>query len=173
MTEQVTGRSRTKTLCVGDKAPDFTLPTHSEGELNLQWYEGRKNVVLAFYPGDWTPVCATQIPEYQSIIDEFAKYDVQLLAISVDSVPCHSAWARSLGGVSFPLMADFWPHGKVSRLFGVLTDRGYSERVVFVIDKKGVIRYIEIAPPGELPDNNALFRQLAELKREESQVQET
>ena len=169
MSAQEIDRSQTKTLQVGDEAPDFTLPTHNEGELNLEWYEGRKNVVIAFYPGDWTPVCATQVPGYQAIIEDFDEHDTQLLAISVDSVPCHIAWARSLGGLSFPLMSDFWPHGAVAKKFGVLTDRGYSERAVFLIDKKGIIRYIEVVHPADLPDNNELFRRLKELKKEEEE----
>ena len=160
-------KTRTRTLEVGDEAPDFTLPTHNEGDLNLAWYEGRRIVVLAFYPGDWTPVCATQIPEYQGLIDEFARYEAQLLAISVDSRPCHLAWARSLGGLSFPLMSDFWPHGGVAEKYGVLSERGFAERAVVVIDKHGIIRYIEVVPSSELPDNGKLFRCLAELKRED------
>lgn len=150
-------------LKVGDAAPDFTLPSHSEGELNLAWYQGRKNVVLAFYPGDWTPVCATQIPEYQHLMQEFEKYDAQLLCVSVDSVPCHKAWARSLGGLSFPLMSDFYPHGEVAARYGLLTDRGYAQRAVFVIDKEGIIRYIERVDLTRIPDNEALFKQLAQL----------
>ncbi len=153
----------TKKLKIGDPAPDFTLHTHNEGELNLAWYQGRKNVVLAFYPGDWTPVCATQVPEYQNIIDEFEKRDIQLLAISVDSVPCHIAWAKSLGGLSFPLMSDFYPHGEVADKYGVLNIKGYSERVVFLIDKQGIIRYIEHVNIAELPDNEALFREANKL----------
>lgn len=152
-------------LKVGDVAPDFTLPTHNEGELNLAWYRGRRNVVLAFYPGDWTPVCATQIPGYENIIDEFGKFNTQLLAISVDSVPCHLAWAKSCGGFSFPLMADYYPHGAIAKKYGVLNPRGYAERAVFLIDKSGVIRYIEKVPPADIPDNNALFHHIAELER--------
>ncbi|UCD62639.1 MAG: peroxiredoxin [Candidatus Zixiibacteriota bacterium] len=151
-------------LKVGDPAPDFTLPTHSEGELNLAWYRGRKNVVLAFYPGDWTPVCATQIPEYQTVIDRFDRYDTQLLCISVDSIPCHRAWAAALGGLSFPLMSDYYPHGAVAKVYGVLSSRGYAERAVFVIEKNGIIRYIERVELTRTPDNENLFRQLAELK---------
>lgn len=148
---------------MNDPAPDFTLPTHNEGELNLAWYQNRKNVVLAFYPGDWTPVCSTQIPGYQEIYDRFEKYDCQLLGISVDSVPCHMAWARSLGGLSYPLMADYYPHGRVARLYGVLTERGYADRTVFLIDKSGIIRYIQRVKPIELPDNDALIEQLSLL----------
>lgn len=150
-------------LAVGDPAPDFTLGTHNEGELNLAWYQGRKNVVLAFYPADWTPVCATQVPEYQKNIERFDEFECQLLCLSCDSVPCHIAWARSLGGLQFPLMADFWPHGDVARKYGVFGRRGYAERTVFLIDKAGIIRWIERLHPAQLPDNNDLFEQLAKL----------
>ena len=151
-------------LKVGDVAPDFSLPTHNEGELNLGWYRGRKNVVLAFYPGDWTPVCSTQIPGYLPLIQVFEKYECQLLAISVDSVACHEAWAKSLGGLTFPLMSDYWPHGSVSRKYGVLSDRGFSERAVFLIDKEGILRYVEYAPLAQLPDNDALLAALATVE---------
>ncbi|MDD5424880.1 MAG: redoxin domain-containing protein [candidate division Zixibacteria bacterium] len=150
---------------VNDRALDFTLPTHNEGELNLAWYQGRKNVVLAFYPGDWTPVCSTQIPGYQAIIDQFEKNNCQLLGISVDSIPCHMAWARALGGLSFPLMSDFFPHGRVAQLYGILTSRGYADRTVFLIDKKGIIRYIQRVKPIELPDNDELIRQMSLLEK--------
>lgn len=155
----------TAVLEPGEPAPDFTLPTHNEGELNLAWYRGRRNVVLAFYPGDWTPVCSAQIPDYQSLIQRFEEYETQLLAISVDSIACHRAWAKSMGGLSFPLMSDYWPHGEVARKYGVLSDRGYAERVVFLIDKKGIIRWIEHSQATDLPDTEELFRQLEKLVR--------
>ena len=82
-------------LKVGDEAPDFTLPTHNEGELNLAWYRGRKNVILAFYPADWTPVCSSQIPAYVKLQDQFDRLNSQLLGISVDSIPCTIACAPS------------------------------------------------------------------------------
>ncbi len=151
-------------LKVNDPAPDFTLNTHNEGELNLAWYRGRKNVVLAYYPGDWTPVCSNQIPEYHNQYEKFEKNDCQLLCISVDSVPCHRAWAKSLGGLAFPLMADFYPHGEVARKYGVFNEKGYSERAVFLIDKKGILRYIEHVDITLMPDNERLFSELAKLQ---------
>lgn len=151
-------------LNINDPAPDFTLNTHNEGELNLAWYQTRKNVVLAFYPADWTPVCSNQIPQYQKELEIFDKYDCQILCISVDSVPCHKAWAKSLGGLSFPLMADFYPHGKVAQKYGVFNKRGYSERALFIIDKKGIIRFIDHVDIATQPDNKVLFEQLAKLK---------
>lgn len=151
------------TLKVGDPAPDFSLTTHNEGELNLAWYRGRKNVVLAFYPGDWTPVCATQISGYEALMPEFEKYNCQLLAISVDSVPSHVAWAKSVRISSFPLMSDYFPHGEVARKYGVLSRRGYAERAVFLIDKTGRIRFIDRTEISQIPDACELVRQMAAL----------
>ena len=151
-------------LNIGDAAPDFTLHTHNEGELNLGWYRGRKNVVLAFYPADWTPVCATQVPSYQKVHQRFEDLDCQLLCISVDSVPCHVAWSKSMGGLNFPLVSDFWPHGETALKYGVLTKKGFTERAVFLIDKKGIIRWMQQVHPSQLPDNDELFRQLEQLQ---------
>ena len=151
-------------LKVGDAAPDFTLPSHSEGELNLAWYQGRKNVILAFYPGDFTPVCSAQIPGYVPLMETFEKHDCQILGISVDSVACHLAWARSMDGLPFPLMSDFYPHGEVAARYGVLADRGYAERVVFLIDKSGTIRFIDRVPPSDMPNNETLLKAIRELK---------
>ena len=148
---------------VGDLAPDFTLMSHNEGQLNLAWYRDRKNVILAFYPGDWTPVCSTQIPGYNSLMDFLSRHDCQILGISVDSPACHQAWAKSLGGLSFPLMSDYFPHGAVSEKYGVLSEKGYSERAVFLIDKNGVIRYKEQVHPSKMPDAEKLKAALTAL----------
>ncbi len=127
----------------------------------MGWYRGRKNVVLAFYPGDWTPVCAQQIPGLNAIIDRFEAYNCQLLGISVDSVACHQAWAKSLGGLSFPLMSDFYPHGAVAEQYGVFSKRGYAERAYFAVDMRGSIQYVDIVPPAEMPEIGRLFQALA------------
>jgi peroxiredoxin len=155
-----------KVLKVGDPAPDFTLMTHNEGELNLGWYQGRNNVVLAFYPGDWTPVCSTQIPGYMPLMEFFEAHDCQLLGVSVDSPACHTAWAKSLGGLAFPLMSDYYPHGVVGRRYGVLSSKGYLDRAVFLIDKQGIIRFIERVHPAQMPDNEKLKEAILKLDRE-------
>ena len=153
----------TRPLKVGDEAPDFTLPSHNEGELKLSWYRGRHNVVLVFYPGDWTPVCSAQIPGYQQHIEFFNDCNCQLLCVSVDSIPCHIAWASSFGEFSFPLMSDYWPHGKVAGNYGVLSEKGYAERSVFLIDINGIIRFIERYDYEEIPETIDLFDQMAKL----------
>jgi glutaredoxin len=89
--------------------------------------------------------------------------DALVLGVSVDHVPCLQAWAESLGGIHFPLLSDFWPHGAVAEKYGVLLhDAGKSERALFVVDKKGILRYIDIHDIDEQPDNDVL---LAELRR--------
>ena len=160
MTEINTEKSK---LQIGDKAPDFTLETHNEGELNLSWYQGRKNVVIAFYPGDFTPVCSNQIPDYNKLLDRFDKYNCQLFAVSVDSIACHKAWAKSLGGIAYPLMSDYFPHGEIAAAYGVLNKRGYPDRTVFLIDQNGIIQFIDSLEYSILPDNEKLFEALANL----------
>ena len=89
--------------------------------------------------------------------------NAQVLGISVDSVPCLVAWAESLGGITYPLLSDFWPHGQVARTFGVLRPEGKSERAIFVMDKEGIIRYVDVHDIGQQPDNEELFRVLAQI----------
>ena len=89
--------------------------------------------------------------------------NVPVLGISVDHVPCLKAWAKSLGGISYPLLSDFWPHGEVARQYGVLREDGSSERAIFIVDKDGVIRYIDIHDMDDQPDNEVLFAELARI----------
>src|SRR5512136_1524053 len=90
--------------------------------------------------------------------------NTQVLGISVDSTDCLRAWAESLGGITYPLLSDFWPHGRVAECYGVLRDDGKSERAIFVIDKKGVIRYVDVHDIDQQPDNDELFRVLAQVE---------
>jgi glutaredoxin len=87
----------------------------------------------------------------------------QVLGLSVDSVPCLKAWAESLGGITYPLLSDFYPHGKVAEMYGVLRAEGYTERAIVVIDKQGIIRYVDVHDISTQPDNEELFRVLREV----------
>jgi len=89
----------------------------------------------------------------------------------VDSVPCLKAWADSLGGITYPLLSDFYPHGKVAQLYGVLRSEGSSERAIFVIDKTGVIRYVDIHDIDQQPNNDVLFEVLYELEPQLAKAQ--
>lgn len=83
--------------------------------------------------------------------------NTQVLGISVDSTDSLRAWAESLGGISYPLLSDFWPHGAVATRYGVLRPQGYSERALFVLDKWGILRYIDIHDIDKQPDNDVLL----------------
>lgn len=92
-------------------------------------------------------------------------HNTQVLGISIDHVPCLKAWADSLGGINFPLLSDFWPHGDVAQRYGVLRHDGKSERAIFIIDPKGVIRYIDVHDIDDQPSNEVLFEELAKISR--------
>ena len=143
-------------LSVGQKAPDFSLPAANGGLVTLSQFRG-KNVVMAFFPMAFTPIWTSQIPAYQADLARFAGMNTQVLGISVDHVPCLKAWAESLGGISYPLLSDFWPHGAIAQKYGVLRADGTSERAIFLIDRDGIIRYIDIHDIDDQPRNSELF----------------
>jgi glutaredoxin len=105
------------------------------------------------------------MPSYELDLHKFEGYNTQVLGISVDHIPCLKAWAESLGGISYPLLSDFWPHGEVARLYGAfIEDEGKSERALFIVDKAGVVRYVDIHDIDEQPDNEELFNALRLLE---------
>lgn len=104
------------------------------------------------------------MPSYEDDLDEFEGANTQVLGISVDSIPSHQAWEKSIGGISYPLCSDFYPHGGVSEQYGVLRDEGISERALFIIDKEGIIRFIDVHPIDKQPENAELFEVLSKIK---------
>ena len=152
-------------LTVGNQAPDFTLLDANANQVTLSELRG-KNVVLVFYPLDWSPACSDQLSLYQSELEEFAKHDAQVVGISVDSLYSHGAWA-AVRDITFPLLADFNPHGEISRLYKVMrqTD-GFSERALYIIDRLGTIRYSHVSPLiHHIPDIYDLFEQLESINK--------
>ena len=149
---------------VGVAAPDFALPGLSGREVSLAQYRGRKNVVLSFVPAAWTPVCSDQWPGYNIARKVFDTHGAVLLGITVDNVPTLHAWTTNMGGLWFPVLSDFHPHGHVAKQYGVLRSDGTTERAPFVIDKQGVIRYIDVHDINERPDLGALASELAKLR---------
>ena len=149
---------------VGDPAPDFALSTISGEKISLGQYRGKKNVVLSFVPAAWTPVCSDQWPGYNIAKDIFNQYDAVLLGITVDNIPTLFAWTNQMGQLWFPVLSDFWPHGAVAKRYGVLRSDGVSERALFVIDKKGIIRYIDVHDINKRPPLEDLVGALEKLK---------
>lgn len=152
-------------LKVGDKAPDFTLPAVSGGKVSLKDYAGKKNVVISFVPAAWTPVCSAQWPGYNIAQEIFEKTNAILLGITVDNIPTLFAWTGTMGKLWFPVLSDFWPHGEVARKYGVLRSNGVSERALFVIDKQGVIRYIDVHDINTSPRLEELALELGKLSK--------
>ena len=150
---------------VGDKAPDFTLPAVAGGKVSLHEYFGEKNVVISFVPAAWTPVCSDQWPGYNIVKDIFDQHDAVLLGITVDNIPSQFAWINQMGTLWFPVLSDFWPHGAVARRYGVLRSDGVSERALFVIDKKGIIRYIDVHDINKRPPLEILVKELDKLSK--------
>ena len=126
-------------LRVRDMAPDFTLPATVGNKVSLSDYRGKKNVVLLFYPLDFSPVCSAENRECAQLAPGLASDDVAVLRISVDSLWSHRAFAEKFG-ISYPLLFDFHPKGEVAKKYGVfLEDRGMAARTAFVVGKDGKI----------------------------------
>lgn len=127
-------------IAVGDQAPDFTLRSIAGENVTLKQYRGKKNVVLSFIPAAWTPVCSDQWPGYNIAKKIFDDQDSVLLGITVDNIPTLYAWVQEMGPLWFNVLSDFWPHGKVASVYGVLRSDGTADRALVFIDKKGVVR---------------------------------
>jgi peroxiredoxin len=127
-------------LKVGDPAPDFTLPSTVGDWVTLSDYREKKNVLLLFYPLDFSPTCSRETKQAGEILPHGADRDIEVLGISVDSLWSHKAFAPA-NGITYPLLADFHPKGDVSRKYGVyLDDKGFSARTAFIIGKDGTIK---------------------------------
>ena len=154
----------------GTPAPDFQLPVTPDQKVALSEFRG-KNVILVFYPADWSPVCGDQMALYNQILPEFRRLKAQLVGISVDGVWCHAAFAKDRN-LHFPLLADFEAKGAVARTYGVYRQQdGICERALFVIDSKGVITWSYVSPLGVNPGADGILAALEELTPEQEKKQ--
>src|SRR5687767_2158510 len=134
----------------GAAAPDFTLRTSPDQTLSLREHRG-ENVVLVFYPADFSPVCGHEMTLFNELLPELGRLDATVLGISVDGPWCHLAFARERR-LGFPLLSDFEPKGAVAHSYGVYrSGEGVNERALFVVDKEGIIRFSYVAPMGVNP----------------------
>ena len=150
-------------LPVGKTAPDFELKSTPDQSVCLHDFRG-KNVVLVFYPADWSPVCSDQLGLYQQLLPEFDKLDAEILAISVDGIWSHIAFAQDRR-IRFPILSDFNPRGAVASAYGVFDEAtGESGRALFVIDKEGEIAWSYLSPAGVNPGADGIFDALESLQ---------
>jgi len=148
----------------GDEAPDFELRSHRGGTVRLSDFRGTKNVVLAFHPLAFTPVCATQMTGYETDLKRLEQADAVVFGVSIDPQPSKTAWAQTLGPISFDLLSDSYPHGEVAQQYGVFRQKeGFSERAVFVIGKDGLVKWSKTYDIPEQPDNAELLAALKSL----------
>jgi peroxiredoxin len=147
----------------GTKAPDFTLPVTPDQSLQLSSLTDN-NIVLLFYPADWSPVCGDEIALFNQAKSIFERYNAQLLGISVDNTWCHVAYAKA-NNIHFPLLADFQPKGAVSQLYGAYHEKeGTSQRALYLIDKNGIIQYAHISPDAINPGADGVLEKLKEIE---------
>jgi peroxiredoxin len=139
-------------IAVGQKAPDFILQNQDKKEVKLSDYAGKKNVVLMWYPLDWSPVCTNEHACVVNDMKTFDTLDAEVLGISVDSIWSHKAYADKMG-IKYSLLADFHPKGAMSEKYGVyLGDKGITGRAIIIIDKKGKVAWVKNYDIPVVPD---------------------
>jgi peroxiredoxin len=156
------------TIQVGAEAPDFELASNEieDGKpgkkIRLSDYRGKKNVVLAFYPLDFSPVCSRENACFVEDLSALEQSGAQLLGISVDSKWAHLAFAKQMG-LKFPLLADFQPRGEVARKYGLFNESaGFTARATVIVDKAGKVAWVKQEETSQARDNKLI---LAELKK--------
>lgn len=145
---------------INQLAPEFTLVDQDGKETKLSDFKG-KNIILAFYPFDFSPVCTVEFGCFQDDFSKLNSLNAQVLGISVDSKYSHKEFAQKLG-LNFPLLSDFGR--EVCKLYGTLRKEGFSERAYFIIDKNGIVRFKYIMPtPKDRLENEQLIEDLKNL----------
>ena len=150
-------------LVVGQPAPDFSLK-HQNGEtVALSSLRADKNVLIVFYPAAFSSTCTGELCEIRDDIGAFQSDDVQVVGISCDTKYSLRVWADT-EGYTFPLLADFWPHGEVAQKYGVFQPAvGTATRGTFLVDREGILRWSVINGPGQARDLHAYREALANI----------
>jgi thioredoxin-dependent peroxiredoxin len=147
-------------LHVGDQAPDFELEGTGSHTYRLADYLGSR-VIIAFYPGDFTPVCTKQFCSYRDDGDRIEGLGAQMLGISPQSVESHEKFVEQYG-LTVPLLSD--PDKHVARSYGVIGPMGLVRRSIFLVDGEGILRYCHVALFGlSFQDVDALERAMGTL----------
>jgi len=146
---------------IGAPAPEFTLKDQDQKEVKLSDFRGKKNVVLVFYPLDWSPVCTNEHACIVNGMKQFEALDAQVLGLSVDSVWSHKAYAEKMH-INYPLLADFHPRGAVAAQYGVyLPDKGITGRAISIIDRNGNLAWHKNYDIPVVPDIDEVSKALS------------
>jgi peroxiredoxin len=151
-------------ISVGQTAPDFTLPNQDKKDVKLSDFAGKKNVVLVFYPLDWSPVCTNEHVCLVNDMKSFETLDAEVLGVSVDSVWSHKAFADKMG-ITYSLLADFHPKGAMSEKYGVyLGDKGITGRAIVIVGKDGKVAWVKNYDIPVVPDVKEVAAALGQVK---------
>ena len=150
---------------IGDVAPNFTLNSHQNEKISLSKYIGVKNIILSFYVYSFTEGWAFQISKFRQKMPELQEINTQVLGISTDPSASQKAFSMSLGNISYPLLSDFHPKGKISKLYKVFNNtKGTSKRAIIIINKNGIIKFKKIYLDISELDMEQIFTELSKLK---------
>jgi peroxiredoxin len=151
-------------IAVGDTAPDFTLFNQEKKEVKLSDFAGKKNVVLVWYPLDWSPTCTNEHACFVNDMRSFERLDAEVLGVSVDSVWSHKAYAEKMG-IKYSLLADFHPRGAMSEKYGVyLADKGITGRTIAIVNKAGKVAWLKNYDIPVVPDLQEVAAALTQVK---------
>jgi peroxiredoxin len=151
-------------IAVGQTAPDFTLMNQDKKEVKLLDFVGKKNVVLMFYPLDWSPTCTSEHACMVNDMRSFDSLDAEVLGVSVDSIWSHKAYAEKMG-IKYSLLADFQPRGAMSEKYGVyLADKGITGRSIVIINKAGKVAWSKDYDIPVVPDLKEVAAALSSVK---------
>jgi mycoredoxin-dependent peroxiredoxin len=151
-------------IAVGQAAPDFVLKDQNQKEVKLSDYTGKKNVVIVFYPLDWSPTCTKEHACFVNDMRSFETLDAEVLGVSVDSAWSHKAYAEKMG-IRYPLLADFQPRGQMAEKYGMfLAEKGITGRAIFIVNKAGKIAWLKHYDIPVVPDLKEVAAALAQVK---------
>lgn len=151
-------------ITVGQAAPDFALPNQDKQEVKLSDFAGKKNVVIVFYPLDWSPVCTNEHACFVNDMKAFETLEAEVLGVSVDSVWSHKAYSEKMG-IKYSLLADFQPRGAMADKYGVfLADKGITGRAIVIVNKAGKVAWMKNYDIPVVPDVKEVAAALQQVK---------
>jgi mycoredoxin-dependent peroxiredoxin len=151
-------------IAIGETAPDFTLQNQDKKDVKLSDFASKKNVVIVWYPLDWSPVCTNEHACFVNELKAFETLDAEVLGVSVDSVWSHKAYAEKMG-IKYSLLADFHPRGAMSEKFGTyLADKGITGRAIAIVNKTGKVAWFKNYDIPVVPDLKEVAAALGQVK---------
>jgi peroxiredoxin len=151
-------------IAVGQTAPDFSLKDQYDKDVKLSDFAGKKNVVIVFYPLDWSPVCTKEHVCLVNGMKDFATLDAAVLGVSVDSAWSHKAYAEKMG-IKYSLLADFNPRGAMADKYGVyLPEKGITGRAIVIVGKDGKVAWMTNYDIPVVPDVDEVAAALQKVK---------